>query len=230
MRTSTGTIRVEEASSTRRGRRSARGGGSRENCRGITRCASTSVPSASRSLRGPGQSTRDGTSTEQELTSLSCSQRAGDACGKFGCGRFLRIVLTLFPPFSQLTHTKEKRESSARNATVVPPLNPIPVAAFICGTCDRGFAVMSNLRRHCRVRVRSSLNPRNPSDRFAHVRRNTTRRRHKPTPIFPLPLAHSDQTPVAGDSRLRAGTRSLRRGLLHLCASSPSALLPSTHR
>merc|ERR1719487_1462084 len=36
-----------------------------------------------------------------------------------------------------LTHTREK--------------------PFVCTTCNRGFAVMSNLRRHCRVRVRSLL-------------------------------------------------------------------------
>lgn len=105
-----------EESTPRRAVRFARGGGSRGNCPGITRCASTSVPSASRSLRGLGEFALVGLQAgKQELISLDVfSQRVGDSCGmslRF-CQSSQDLYLRLLLPFlSSLPADSHEREA-----------------------------------------------------------------------------------------------------------------------
>ncbi|BGP06501.1 hypothetical protein JCM10049v2_002323 [Rhodotorula toruloides] len=67
-----------------------------------------------------------------------------------------------------LTHTKEK--------------------PFTCVTCNRGFAVMSNLRRHCRVRNHALA----PSQESSHAKRTDSASGHQQRRSNDSPATHSN--------------------------------------
>lgn len=96
-------------------------------------------------------------------------------------------------------------------ATRHTPADSTAHTAFVCTTCNRGFAVMSNLRRHCRVRVSFCF------PRFLPVERNEL----TPSLLSPPAQSHAlapnqestlkrDRTDGAADSGSR-GKESLDR-------------------